>query len=172
MLSFKKSLAGVVGMSLFVCALAALLSTTVRAETEKEKALRYFYLTQTKHIGSEAKTACAARYHMASLWEIFDTSNLRYDTELGLTQADSGSGPPSGELAFGWIRTGTGSSGAGTEMPGQANCLAWTAGTGAVRGTVVSLTDQWLSLFVTRATPWGSAIDSCSQAHSVWCVQD
>ena len=40
---------------------------------------------------------------MASLGEIHDTSNLRYDTDLGLTLADSGFGPP---IVFGWIRTG------------------------------------------------------------------
>ena len=32
---------------------------------------------------------------MASMWEIHDPSDLRYDTDLGLTLADSGSGPPS-----------------------------------------------------------------------------
>lgn len=172
MFSLKNSFATLAGVSLFICAVAVLLSPAGSAETEKQKALRSFYLTQTTHNGSQAKSACAEGYHMASLWEIFDTSNLRYATELGLTEADSGSGPPSGELAFGWIRTGTGSFGAGTEMAGQANCLAWTADTGSVLGTVVSLTDNWLSLFVIKATPWDSARDSCSQAHSVWCVHD
>jgi hypothetical protein len=46
---------------------------------------------------------------MASMWEISDPSNLRYDTQLGVTTADSGFGPPAGTsfvAFFGWVRTG------------------------------------------------------------------
>ena len=64
---------------------------------------RKFYLTQNTFTGSQALTACADRYHMASLWEIFEVSTLRYDSENGLTLDDSGSGPP---VAAGWARTG------------------------------------------------------------------
>lgn len=172
MFNFKNRFATLAGMLLFVCALVVLLSSAGKAETEQQKALRSFYLTQSTHNGGQALSACAAGYHMASLWEIFDPSNLRYDTQLGLTLGDSGFGPPSGELAFGWIRTGTPSGGAGTEMIGQANCRAWTESTGAVRGTAVSLTEHWTSTFVDRISWWGKGLSSCSETHHVWCVQD
>jgi hypothetical protein len=55
---------------------------------------RKYYMTRDRYDGAHALTACAAGYHMASLWEIHETSNLRYDTELGLTRGDSGCGPP------------------------------------------------------------------------------
>jgi hypothetical protein len=87
------------------------LLTIVSAEAAKGP--RKFYLTQDKFNGSEALTACAEGYHMASLWDIFDISNLNYDTTLGLTYDDSGSAPPSDN---GWIRTGVPSNG-GFEIP-------------------------------------------------------
>jgi len=57
---------------------------------------RKCYLTQNLKNGSQALTACVEKFHMASLWEIFNTSNLGYDTSRGFTQVDSGSGPPAG----------------------------------------------------------------------------
>src|SRR5262245_25332331 len=69
--------------------------------------VRKFYLTQDNTFDAlEAPNACAAGYHMASLWEIFDPSSLVYDTALGHLSGD-GSGPP--EFHIGWIRTGGGS---------------------------------------------------------------
>jgi hypothetical protein len=56
------------------------------------KGPRKFYVTKTTHSGAQALSACAEGYHMASLREIFDTSNLRYDTELGGTTDDSEEG--------------------------------------------------------------------------------
>ncbi len=51
---------------------------------------RKFYLTRENTFdGSEAPSACAAGYHMASLWEIFDPSNLVYDTALGHPSGDA-----------------------------------------------------------------------------------
>ncbi len=59
------------------------------------KGPRKFYLTKTLHTGAQALSACATGYHMASLWEIHDPTNLRYNTELGFTSgSDSGFGPP------------------------------------------------------------------------------
>ena len=106
--------------------LAAIQSQISSLETQvaslANKGPRKFYLTRTEHDGAHALTACAGGYHMASLWEIFDTSNLRYDTELGFTRDDSGFGPP---IAQGWIRTGYIASGFGP--PGLINCKAWTS---------------------------------------------
>ena len=81
--------------------------------------------------------ACAQGYHMSSLREIFDTSNLRYDTDLGQTLADSGFGPPN---FFGWIRTGALAT--GDNIPGRGNCNAWSSASmsdlGTVAGSMVS----------------------------------
>ncbi|MFX1355393.1 MAG: hypothetical protein ACFFGP_15680, partial [Promethearchaeota archaeon] len=56
--------------------------------------MRQYYLTDTPtgFTGADADTACAAGYHMASLYEILDTSNLKYNTDLGQTREDSGEG--------------------------------------------------------------------------------
>ena len=135
---------------------------------------RAFYLTQTTHSGGEARSACAAGYHMASLWEIFDTSNLRYDTRLGLTQGDSGSGPPT--FVYGWIRTGNIAS-TGLEGPGAANCSAWTSDSGMDSGTVVLLEPDWSAggteaSPVSPISPWAAAAGGCVTARNVWCVQN
>jgi hypothetical protein len=107
MYSFRKSLLALLG--LLVIALAALMPLVGRGQGNIPNVAqpfgpRKFYLTQTRHVGNEVLAVCAAGYHMASLWEIFDPSNLRYDTQLGFTLEDSGFGPPSFE--GGWIRTG------------------------------------------------------------------
>jgi hypothetical protein len=133
------------------------------------KGPRKFYLTQTSHIGDQVLTACAAGYHMASLWEIHDPSNLRYDTQLGTTKADSGFGPPN---FFGWIRTGNipGGVGFGLET-GQANCGAWTSpGINGPRGTIASL--GWSTSFLDLPSPWVAVTAGCEFPFRVWCVQD
>lgn len=131
------------------------------------RGLPKFYLTNTGHNGRQALSACAAGYHMASLWEIFDPSNLRYDTELGSTLEDSGSGPPN---FVGWIRTASvGNS--NSSHPGLANCQAWTSDSITDRGTAVSLDGFWDSA-ATSVSPWRAATSQCSVTLQVWCVQD
>ncbi len=72
---------------------------------------------------------------MASLWEIHDTSNLRYDTDLGATMGDSGFGPPNVTAGFAL----------GTTLEinscraGIGNCNAWTSAAVGDFGTVVTL---------------------------------
>jgi hypothetical protein len=132
------------------------------------KGPRKFYLTKTGHNGAEALSACAVGYHMASLREIFDTSNLRYDTDLGLTLGDSGFGPPN---RFGWIRTGTIAT--GLSVPGIANCLAWTSAEPTNGGTIVAPNAGWNDAG-NVVSPWTSAAVDCASNSSfrVWCVQD
>ena len=57
---------------------------------------RKFYLSKQTFQGNQALHACAAGYHMASWWEIYDASAVEYDTTLWQTTDDSGSGPPTG----------------------------------------------------------------------------
>ncbi len=174
MFSFNKSLLPLANLGVLVIALTVLLSPAGSASTEREKQPRKFYLTPTTQTGSEALTACAAGYHMAALWEIFDTSNLRYDTQLGRITEDSGFGPPAESgVAFtgrGWIRTGVNGTD-GTEA-GSANCEVWTSASATVIGSAVSLNDLWTSNVVTVTSPWRARTEQCSFPLAVWCVQD
>jgi hypothetical protein len=110
---------------------------------------RKFYLTTSFHTGAEALSACAPGYHMASMWEIHDPTQLRYNTELGFTAGDSGFGPPTYEL--GWIRTGFFF--APASKSGEASCLAWTSASDAHYGTVVRLYNEWNGT-VPPVIPW------------------
>jgi hypothetical protein len=134
---------------------------------------RKFYLTRTEHDGAHALSACAAGYHMASLWEILEPSNLRYDTELGFTQDDSGFGPPSGALSsntVGWIRTGQ-SANFSTSL-GEANCNAWTSGSDVESAAGAGLNSNWISTNVLVVSPWAFIRFSCDSSVRVWCVQN
>lgn len=129
-------------------------------------ALRKYYLTKVTFHGNAALTACATGYHMASLWEIFDTSNLQYNTSLGATMDDSGQGPPT--EFFGWIRTGTFSG--GNPKFGLVNCNLWTS-SGGDAGTIVALDQDWSGSPI-KITPWNLELVDCASGVMVWCVED
>jgi hypothetical protein len=141
---------------------------------------RAFYLTPLTYDGAQALNACAAGYHMASMWEIVDPSNLRYDTTLGFTRSDSGFGPPSAPGDFGWVRTGR--IGDDDLAAGGSNCFNWTQSAPSAIGTRVSLggglssQHYWDSATeVTRISPWlaeAAHCDGTDGATRVWCVQD
>ena len=132
------------------------------------KGPRKFYLTKTDmHNGAQALSACAEGYHMASLWEIHDPSNLQYDTELGFTLDDSGFGPPAD---LGWIRTGVTANGNST--PGLGNCRAWTSANPGDYGSTVRLYSTWAATSVTVVSPWVAEVRPCDQEAFGWCVQD
>jgi hypothetical protein len=141
-----------------------LIGVAIDADAKK---IRKFYLTKTGFTGSQALTACAKKYHMASMWEIFDVSTLRYDTENGLTVADSGSGPPA--VFSGWIRTGI-SSDNSSPIAGIANCSSWTTDTGF--GSVIGLNSDWHASGSSIMDPWEAAFTNCFSPFPVWCVQD
>ena len=106
--------------------LLALVSTMINergnaaAPAKSTAPTRGYYLTTGTFDGSHALAACSAGYHMASVWEIHEPSNLRYDTNLGFNLDDSGLGPPTGP--GGWIRTGLVSNVSG--VTGVGNCAA------------------------------------------------
>lgn len=179
MFSVKKSLIALVGLLVLVGVVAAVMPLVGRGQGQNKQpfAQRSFYLTQTQHNGSQALTACAQGYHMASLWEIFDISNLRYNTELGFTQSDSGFGPPSGFAlenpinAAGWIRSGGPSFDGG--VTGPANCSVWTSEFTGDLGTTVLLENNWAqSSPTTVISPWVGQTRACAALVRVWCVQD
>jgi len=127
---------------------------------------REYYLTTTEVSGSQALTACAPSYHMASLWEIMDTSNLQYNSELGYPgNADQGYGPPSGGYYWGWIRTGGVSSTSST--PGIGNCANWTSDSHANYGTLACLDDNW-----SEKDMWLAYTETCGTWGRIWCVAD
>ena len=130
-------------------------------------ATRPFYLTKTHFNGSQALGACEPGFHMASLWEILDVSNLRYDPDLGQTLADSGAGPPT--ALIGWVRTGYVSSSIATA--GLGNCQAWTSQLANHSGTVLSLDFAWWTAPNGPAT-WDTGAFPCIEAWRVWCVAD
>lgn len=129
----------------------------------------HFYVTNANHAADEARTACTAGYHMASLWEILDVSNLYYDYDHpeARLQTDSGFGPPA--YWFGWVRTGWDSSGANNV--GTANCEAWSAAAPGNYGSVVRLARTWETdsgdIF-----SWDASTLQCTVEAPVWCVGD
>jgi hypothetical protein len=145
---------------------AQLSSLETKIDSLANKGPRQFYLTKTsEYDGAEALSACAPGYHMASMWEIHDASNVRYNTDLGYTLADSGFGPP---IVFGWIRTGAVAADSGPV--GGVNCNAWTS-RGVGFGVRVRLTDGWPSPAIENS-PWSADGQSCNTPDRVWCVQD
>lgn len=152
--------------SLLILILMVVASTAIAKEKSQA---RKFYLTKKTFTGSQVLTACANGYHTASLWEIFDTSNLIYNTDLGLTQDDSGSGPP-GNVA-GWIRTGGLSE--SQSLPGFNNCNVWTTESDSAFGTIVFLDLVWgIQQRITNISPWETENAFCNVPQSVWCVRN
>lgn len=130
---------------------------------------RHFYLTKATHQGNTALSACDPGFHMASLWEIFDPSNLQYDTALGATTGDSGQGPPTNNL--GWTRTGFDAN-IGT-IAGEANCSAWTSNSASANGSFAGLIfNEWFFQAGTRTDPWFGSTAPCNFAKPVWCAED
>jgi len=128
-----------------------------------------YYLTASTATGANADTACASGYHMASLWEILDVSNLAYDTTLGYQHpsGDQGDGPPTG--VDGWVRTGGAPSIGGT--PGGGNCAAWSSSFSGYTGTVASLPTNW-SNPDSIVGVWEAGVANCSSSQYVWCTED
>ena len=172
MFSFKRSLIALVGLLVIVVSVATLMPLVSRGQGDIKNPLnrdprKSYYLTRTNHDGSQALSACASGYHMASLWEIFDTSNLTYNTELGLTLDDSGLGPP--VLNGGRVRTGATAS--GINEPGVGNCQAWTSAEHVDWGTQVALPNNWVGN-VQQINPWQAGTIECDSLRRVWCKQD
>jgi hypothetical protein len=128
--------------------------------------MRQYYLTKNDYNGADADTACASGYHMASLWEILDPSNLKYNTDLGRTMSDSGQGPVIN--IYGWVRTGYYNSTSGT--PGAANCNVWTSSSAFELGTYAKLPTNWPAGQDIQV--WEVSTRNCGSLESVWCVED
>ena len=128
---------------------------------------RGYYLTTGTFDGSHVLAACTTGYHMASVWEVHEPSNLRYDTNLGSNLDDSGLGPPSGYP--GWIRTGFAYN--VSANTGAVNCGVWSSNSAFDNGTQVYLEQDYLNSGP-ASTPWLGGTASCNFLNRVWCVQD
>jgi hypothetical protein len=138
--------------------------------------VRQFYLSKLYFQANEATSACAEGYHFASIWEIADPSGLKYNTSLGLTSPDSGSGPPTAISVLGvpvpsrgWVRTGYSYS--TQDIPGQGNCGTWLSKDGFDWGTVANLPTDWTSGEQDIGV-WNAEVRTCDTLIRVWCVQD
>lgn len=123
-----------------------------------------YYLTRDFYSGDQVISACAMGFHAAALWEILDTSNLRYNTRLGYARSDSGYGPPA---MGGWVRTGYASD--ATDSAGVGNCQSWTSSSGSEYGSFASLPGDWDAGFE-DLLGWDTGSHACSDALRVWCV--
>jgi hypothetical protein len=170
----------VVALSCVLVVLALLVYLTLTGErvaaSEAETAqasstgMRQFYLTKLGHMAYAATTACAEGYHMASLWELADPTNLKYNVALGLgaSGGDLGQGPPAthGDIS-GWVRTGYAAN-SGT-IPGKANCDGWESTTGY--GSTAYLHYDWTS-GMEDVGVWSVDIKTCQYDWFVWCIED
>jgi len=176
--SHRPSLVSLLVLALLVLALLSYLAwgegaaaaSVPQASMAASVGMRQYYLTQNAYNGAAALSACQAGYHMASLWEIFDPSALKYNTDLGYTKADSGQGPPTSPARSGggWVRTGYDSD--ATNTPGQGNCNVWTSDSSGHWGTHVRLPLDWSlehDIYV-----WEVGITGCDFSEPVWCVAD
>jgi hypothetical protein len=137
------------------------------ATTTSTAPVRNFYLTKTTHDGSHVLGVCATGYHVASIWEIHEPTMLSYNKSLGVTQADSGGGPPTG--AQGWARTGYVAS--TSSNIGVGNCNAWTSDSSSDYGTTLQL--GFPSLQQQLIDPWYVVPVACSNTNfRVWCVEN
>ena len=165
MASFGVNRLKLVGGARLVAGLLVLLGLTIGSVSVADAGDKKYYVTPTEAFdGNEALTACDKGYHMASLWEIFDTTNLKYDTSRGFTRADSGSGPPS--ETGGWIRTGQGSETANTA--GMGNCSAWMSDSSSHWGTRAIIEDVWGD----PVHQWRADTLTCNTPERVWCVKN
>ncbi len=129
-----------------------------------------FYLTNTSYLSNQALTACGSGYHMASLWEIIDPTNLSYNFNhpAAYTKVDSGQGPPSGW--YGRVRTGTDSSTSATA--GIGNCSTWTSVAVSDYGVFARLSRSWEAPPAEIGGIWDITAFTCSVTGPVWCVRD
>jgi hypothetical protein len=124
-------------------------------------------LSKSGFTGGQALNHCATGYHFASFAELSDPSALTYNSTLGRTAPDAGSGPPS--TALGWVRSGNSAS--GTTIP--TNCNLWSSSSSSDSGSS-AITAPYVTSSVTT-TDTGTIIFqfiACNVTQPVWCVQN
>jgi hypothetical protein len=134
---------------------------------------KMYYLTATGFTGDEAVTACDSGFHMASISEIQDPSNLQYADRSTAAYDSLVDGqrlsPPSNQM--GWVRTG------GYPLTGfPDNCNFWQSSSDQQRGTTMTLYsilgDANPELHASDPRWWHKVQQMCSLSEPVWCVED
>ena len=160
---------GVQGADLRVQAAVSAVHLVIDAVGYFTRSARKYCLTQAlaQAGGADADDICPGGFHMATLWEIHDTSNLEYDNQSGSCVLGAGEGPA---LEGGWVH-GLAMSVFG-QVPGYANCQLWTSNSGSHYGSWVALAAQWDSP-PTPISPWAGSAQPCNyNAGRTWCVED
>jgi hypothetical protein len=118
---------------------------------------KFYYLTEGVYQGDEVLEACADGYHLASVWELLDVSDLTYNRHLGISTPDSGYGPPAGYHP-GWLRRGDLAD----------NCEGWSSIEPETMGLV-----GWLDYSdLETGNGWVRQPIDCGDTAHVWCVSD
>ncbi|MDJ0788545.1 MAG: hypothetical protein QNK05_17195 [Myxococcota bacterium] len=126
---------------------------------------RRFYLTPSEHTGQTAPFACTNGFHMASLPELLASDSLSYDTGLGVSGEDTGSGTPRGFSFAGWARSGVDTS--------SLACDAFTSNSGQGPLVYLSVEETVEIPGLMQIEPVWTFIDgTCSNPSKVWCVED
>ena len=154
------------------------LSATVNAGVPAKP--KMYYLTNKYFDGADAITACDSGFHMASLSEIQDPSNLQYAPKPTPVY-DSHDSPPFDQASdqfpdhTGWVRTEA------EALTGLVyNCDVWRSSSDQQSGATMTRRSLWgennghsLSEEPDPAAWWQSTqTASCDQRESVWCVEN
>jgi len=135
---------------------------------------KMYYLTRDQVNGDQAIAACSTGFHMASISEIQDPSNLQHANRITTVYDslvdDPGSGPPSNHM--GWIRSGvyppSGFVYDCDDFPNEHNVQL---------GTTVALHSFSVNAGPGQPTShptmwWHAALHPCNQPEPAWCVED
>jgi hypothetical protein len=172
MQSTRNRITGVIGAAFFLI-LGALLTSAVQPPASTAPA-RHYYLTKSTFTGAQALNKCASGYHFASFVELMDLSVLTYNSNLGRTAPDAGSGPPSSTLGAGWVRSGYSANTSGGTNFTPTNCNLWTSSSSSDSGTVV-VPVPFTTQSASGAMEFLALACDGSQASAgvgVWCVQN
>ena len=151
-------------------------ASTRQTSVTSSSGMRRYYLTKSMYEGNQptgtdgnGAGVCIAGYHFASMWELLDPSNLKYNTSVGYIRNDSGQGPPSNVM--GWVRTGNASS--SSDTVGTGNCDNWTSfnSVGSF-GPQAKFDSNWDTPGTFPAWVVGHNLSGCGSPTRVWCVQD
>jgi hypothetical protein len=135
---------------------------------------KVYYLTKNSFGGGDAIMACASGFHMASISEIQDPSNLQYanrsTTAYDSLVGDQSMGPPLNHM--GWVRSRV--------YPPSGfvyDCEDFQDKYDTQLGTTLALYDFPFNSDAAQPASyptkgWYTTHYSCSQPESVWCVED
>jgi len=132
-------------------------------ESCQRRSYRRYYLTDTGFVSATSvPTACAAGYHLASLYELAPGNALQYNSNLGDGPAGNGdTGPPAPFNNYlGWHASGTNAAGD--------TCSGWSTNSSAQTGRAGGYTIDETTGFPT----WRSLTVDCDLTAQVWCIED